>query len=87
MRDYPEDSACGREGERRFVLLACAPGRVPAPTEPLSVATRDIAIVSTNQIQGWANSSESTMPFRPPRGEELGAFGCGARCRGCDRAR
>jgi hypothetical protein len=22
-----------------------------------------------------------------PRGEELGAFGCGARCRGCDRAR
>src|SRR5229473_213543 len=35
----------------------------------------------------WVASKESRTPFRPLRAEAATAFGCGARCRGCERAR
>jgi hypothetical protein len=35
----------------------------------------------------WANSRASAIPSRPARGEIAGAFGCGTRCRGRERAR
>src|ERR1035437_3760170 len=34
-----------------------------------------------------AKGKQATTPSKPARGEIVGAFGCGARWRGCERAR